>query len=107
MKFIGIGKRTPKTYPFSTQKHAHDIEFRKNRVFCEMHDMEVGTTKMDWELYNKLYELKDKLDDLLEAVCNSRDGRICYLTGPQIGLAKETVLWASETRANTQMSKRG
>ena len=89
-----------KKYPFSVQKHAHDIEFRKNRIWCELHDMEMGETPWDEEVYDKGTELLEALRDLLLAILDSRDGRICYLTGPQIGLAKETVLWAAETRAS-------
>ena len=91
---------TSKLYPFSVQKHAHDIEFRCNRVFCEMHDMEVGETPYEARKYARMSDMRDELDDLLMAVLNSRDGRIAYLTGKQIGLAKETVIWADSERSN-------
>ena len=85
-----------KLYPFSVQKHAHDIEFRLNRVSNEMHDaLEEGKE------FEKFETLHDSLIDLLEAVLNSRDGRIAYLTGKQIGLAKETIAWASNARASS------
>lgn len=87
-----------KLYPFSLQKHAHDIEFRKNRIWCEMRDMEMGDVPWNDALYDKMSTLLDELRDLLTAVLNSRDGRISYLTGQQIGLAKETVLWATSVR---------
>lgn len=90
-----------KYYPFSVQKHAHSIEYRRNRVFCEMRDMEYGETPWNEKQYDQLCELHDQLTDLLEAVLNSRDGRIAYLTGKQIGLAKETVAWASNSRAES------
>jgi len=90
-----------KLYPFSVQKHAHDIEFRKNRVFCEMRDIEMGEAEADEATYNQICDLYDALTDLLQAVMNSRDGRVAYLTGKQIGLAKECVAWASNTRANS------
>lgn len=91
-----------KLYPFSVQKHAHDIEFRRNRVFCQIHDEQCGETEMsEWD-YQQLINLHDRLTDLLNAVLyNSRDGKVAYLTGPQIALAKETVAWASNTRANS------
>lgn len=90
-----------KLYPFSTQKHAHDVEFRRNRVFCILCDARSGEIEMTSDELDKLEDLHDRLTDLLEAVLNSRDGRVCYLTGPQIALAKECVAWAGETRANT------
>ena len=90
----------PKRYPFSTQKHAHDIEFRRNRVKNIMFDMQSGEIPMNESEYEKLDALCDALTDLLSAASNSRDGRIVYLTGPQIGLAKETVLWAADTRGH-------
>jgi hypothetical protein len=43
-----------KLYPFSLQKHAHDIEFRKNRVFNIKCDMESGTVPMDNQKYSSL-----------------------------------------------------
>ena len=92
-----------KTYPFSTQKHAHDIEFYRNRLFNTMHDMESGEIPMDAKRYDRIYEMYNgELEELYNAVCyNTRDGRISYLTGPQIALAKKIVTWASETRANS------
>lgn len=91
-----------KLYPFSVQKHAHDIEFRKNRIFCQIHDVCCGETLMsEWE-YQQLERLYDELATLLNAVLyNSRDGKVVYLTGSQIRLAKETVLWAKSVRANS------
>jgi hypothetical protein len=29
-----------KLYPFSTVKHSHDIEYRRNRVYIEMREQE-------------------------------------------------------------------
>ena len=88
-----------KLYPFSAHKHAHDIEFRKNRIANEVHDMEIGLTEWNDVWYERAQELLDNLRDLLSAVLGScRDGRIAYITGPQIALAKETVLWAAEQR---------
>lgn len=90
-----------KKYPFSVQKHAHDIEFRKNRVFVMIREMEMGETSWDDNMYDGLCAHFDDLTELLEAVLNSRDGRVAYLTGKQIGLAKDCVAWASGVRANS------
>ena len=73
-----------KMYPFSVQKHAHDIEFRRNFVFNRMTDSDYG--------------LHQRLTELLLSVMNSADGRIAWLTGAQIGLANETVAWANDHR---------
>jgi hypothetical protein len=90
--------RILKLYPFSVQNHAHDIEFRKNRVWNEMNDMETGEVPWDDVKYEKMEALLEQLMDLHLAMFNSRDGRIVYLNGRQIGLAKETVLWAANER---------
>ena len=90
-----------KKYPFSVQKHAHDIEFRKNRVWNTLRDMESGDIAWDEKQYDMLLDHLDQLRDLLDAVMNSRDGRIAYLTGKQIALAKDCIAWASGVRANT------
>ena len=90
-----------KLYPFSVQKHAHDIEFRRNRVKNEMYDMESGETEWNSEVYDKMEALEEALTELLLVVMDSRDGRVAWLTGKQIALTKETVAWARESRANS------
>lgn len=90
-----------KKYPFSVQKHAHDIEFRKNRVWCYLREMETGDAPWDDKMYDGLQAHLEDLCELLDAVLSSRDGRIAYLTGKQIGLAKDCIAWASGVRANT------
>lgn len=87
-----------KLYPFSTAKHAHDIEYRRNRVKNELCDYFEGELKLSNKEFNKLCDLAEALNDLLRAVLNSADGKVCYLTGKQIGLAKECVAWASMRR---------
>lgn len=91
---------TVKTYPFSVQKHAHDIELYRNHLYSTMRDMEDGEIAwddkfVDW--YEAFYY--GDLQDLYEMMFSSRDGRVVYLTGKQIGLAKEIVTWASNRRA--------
>lgn len=87
-----------KRYPFNIQKNVHSIEYWRNRVFCEMREaeMDVNVPLAECE---RLEHLHDDLTELLEAALDSRDGRIAYLTGPQIGLAKECVVWADNQRA--------
>lgn len=90
-----------KLYPFSVQKHAHDIEFRKNRVWNTLRDMESGEVPWDDKKYDVLTAHLEEVQDLLDVILSCRNGRVVYLTGEQIGLAKEIVSWASNTRANT------
>lgn len=94
---------TQKLYPFSTRKHAHDIEFYRNRLYNTMCAMERGDMPMDGERYDRIYDFYNgELEELYDAVCfNTRDGIVSYLTGKQIALAKQIVLWASETRAQS------
>lgn len=92
----------PKTYPFSVQKHAHSIELYHNHLFNTMTAMESGEIPMDSVRYDKIHDLYyGELMQLYEAMFNSRDGRVVYLTGKQIELAKKIVVWASERRANS------
>ena len=91
-----------KKYPFSIQKHAHDIEFYRNRLYNTMCDMESGEIPMDAERFDRIYDFyHNELEELYCAMFDSRDGRIVYLTGKQIGLAKRIVFWASEQRAKS------
>ena len=92
-----------KTYPFSVQKHAHDIEFYRNRLFNTMRGMESGEISMDSKRYERICDMYEgPLEELIDAVrFNTSDGIVAYLTGSQIALAKKIVMWASETRANS------
>lgn len=91
-----------KTYPFSVAKHAHDIEFFHNRLYNIMRDMEDGETPMNNELHDKICDLYyGDLQELYLKMFDSRDGRVVFLTGKQIGLAKQIVLWASNSRASS------
>ena len=97
-----------KTYPFSTAKHAHDIEFYVNRLRNMMGDMECGfdsegnDVPWDREKYEAMERAVENpvLRSLRSKMCGAC-GRPVWLTGPEIGLAKEIVGWAGETRAAT------
>lgn len=90
-----------KTYYFSVKKHAHDIEFYRNRLKNIMYAMESGEIPMDGERYDRIYDMyHGELEDLHNAILfGSRDGITAQLTGKQIALAKKIVFWASEERA--------
>ena len=88
-----------KFYPFS-MKHAHSVEYYYNHVKNVMYDMESGEIPMDAARYDRLASFfESKLLPLYTAMFDSRDGRVTYLTGEQIALAKKIVAWASERRA--------
>ena len=90
-----------KTYYFSVRKHAHDIEFYRNRLWNTMHDMESGEIPMDAKRYDRIYNMYyGPLMELSDMMLSTRDGITVQLTGPQIALAKKIVLWSSEERAN-------
>lgn len=89
-----------KLYPFSVQKHAHSVELYYNHVKNTLADMESGEIPMNRARYDQLAGfLDEKLRPLYTSMFDSRDGRLVYLTGEQIGLAKKIVAWASERRA--------
>lgn len=89
-----------KTYYFSVRKHAHDIEFYRNRLWNTMHDMEVGNIPWNQERYDRIEKMYyGELEELHDMMWASRDGITVQLTGKQIALAKKIVFWASEQRA--------
>lgn len=92
----------PKKYAFSVAKHGHDIQFRMDTIFCEMHDMEVGTLPWDERRYERIKRLRERLVYLTSFF----DGPVAHLPAPQYALAKETVFWAAETRAERNAAKR-
>lgn len=91
-------EKKEKKYPFSAAKHAHDIEFYHNRLFNTMCEMESGDIPMDKKKYEWMLDVYDKVDELREQMCGCAP--VVYLTGKQIGLAKQIVMWASEERAS-------
>ena len=89
-----------KTYYFSNTKHAHDIEFYANRLKNTMYSMESGEIPMDEKRYDRIHDMYyGPLMELRDILFGS--GPIAQLTGPQIGLAREIVDWARETRAQS------
>ena len=90
-----------KTYPFSAAKHAHDIELYWNRMRNILDEMLTGEIPMDSARYDAIEKaiedpvFKSLLSKIYSACCRP----VIYLTGPEIGKAKEIVAWASETRA--------
>lgn len=94
-----------KTYFFSVAKHAHDIELYYNRLYNTKCAMEMGEISMDAGEYDRICdELHGRVGELRDMMYQSRDGYTVQLTGPQIGLAKQIVAWAAETRAASLIS---
>ena len=94
-----------KRYPFKWSEHAHDIDLRLHRAWLDMRAMDKGEVPYNEAKYNSLEKLHADLSELYTAgqdYCS--DGRITWFTGQQIGLAKETVLWASHHRAEAMIA---
>lgn len=83
-------------YPFSTHRHSHDIEFRRNHVYNELY--EAQATNADADRIKELGRLHEDLTALLLAILSTYDSRVSWLTGPQFDLAEERVIWARESR---------
>lgn len=93
-----------KMYPFSTVKHAHSIEFFYNRIKNTIDDVRNGELSMNSARFDKMCSFFDgELHDLYLAMFDG-NGRVTYLTGKQLGLAKRIVAWASEQRAASLIS---
>lgn len=64
-----------------------------------MRDADCGVIELDTEDYVALTDCHEALTELLDAICVAQsDGRVVYLTGPRIGLAKDAVFWAAGER---------
>lgn len=80
-----------KKYPFSARKHAHDIDFRRDRCFNEMCKLEIAGK--DVRKHSSLLERLDELRVLLVGGIG-----VVWLTGEQYALAQDCVRWAAENR---------
>lgn len=96
-----------KTYPFSVARNAHNIEFWWHRMRNIMGDMECGFDSegndVPWDAAR--YDAIEKAieDPVFKSLLSKISGPapVVWLTGPEIGKAKEICAWASETRAET------
>ncbi len=80
-----------KKYPFSARKHAHDIDFRRDRCFNEICKLEIACK--DTRKHRILLEQLDTLRNMLVG-----DIGVVWLTGEQYALAQDCVRWAVENR---------
>lgn len=93
----GVKDMSVKKYPFNAEKHAHDIEFRRNRAYNERSDKQYNGT-LTAEEDEQYTALIDALDEL-SLIFLYRDYRgIVWLTGKEYGLARECVGWAESMR---------
>lgn len=83
-----------KMYPFSGTKHAHDIEFRRNRISNEIHDY---LMKPEIDKSFDIVRATALLDQLTELLSYMHEG-VCMIPGNLYGLANETVAWAEAER---------
>ena len=82
-----------KLYPFSTAKHAHDIEYYVNTLWNKVYDLDDN----DEEYYKLMKEIVkvNELRTIMSGAC----GRPVWFTGKQIAFAKQICGWASGRRA--------
>lgn len=98
-------KEGNKLYPFSLEKNAHNVEFRYNRISCVLDDMYMGEIEATSEEIDKLEAEKEKVFEVYNMMFGAGSS-IIWLTGKQYNVARECVIWATETRAETQIQKR-
>lgn len=80
-----------KKYPFSMARNAHHLERAYNHLFREyIYPDNVSPEKKAWA-----QDMRNKIAHILSTF---HDGKIAYLTGPEIGFAKDIVAWAEDFR---------
>lgn len=94
---LRINGNGEKMYPFSFQKHGHDIEFRINRLYLSLRDMEDHETPWDDKAYDQMVAEKESLEEAL-GYC---DGPVSFIPGRLYGAVKDAIFWAGNTRAQT------
>lgn len=86
-----------KRYPWNAERNAHNVVFRKNRAWNELAEEE-GNGTLTAAKRARYEEVIDKCNEVL-GMCINRDHRgIVWLTGAQIGWAKECTCWAVAQR---------
>ncbi len=94
---VRVSRSGEKMYPFSFQKHGHDIEFRINRLYLTIRDMEDHETPWDEAAYDQMVSEKENLEEVL-GYC---DGPVSFIPGRLYGTVKDAIFWAGNTRAET------
>ena len=91
-----------KFYPFSFEKHGHDIEFRKNRLYLEICRMRDGEVPFDDVRYDMIEKEIDQLSEILD-YCR---GPVSPIPGRLYGVAKDACAFSSEARAAACIEKK-
>lgn len=79
-------------YKANANKWAHVVENRIVWVENKQHDAIMDNLEWDFDKAEKLItELNSLLNSMLSNIVNKNG--LCLLTGPEIGLLKETQLW--------------
>lgn len=95
LKTAIINGKQVKLYPaFNTERHAHDIEYRYNKVSNELYDACISKESTVQQV-ERLEKLQDELSEILHWVSYP----LTYLPYDLYKVAKETIVWASEARA--------
>lgn len=90
-----------KKYPFSADKHAHDIELVANRSYNLAQE---ALERQDYDEYERLMEMHEKADDVLLAIQSCMiNYKVAMLDGETLGKAKEMVSIASAIRDKATM----
>ena len=101
MKKAGNSPAGQKKYPFSADKHAHDIELVANRSFNLAQE---ALDRKDYDEYDRLMEMHEKADEVLMAIQSGMvNYKVAMLDGETLGKAKEMVSIASAIRDKATM----
>lgn len=93
IKYTTINGKQVKLYPaFRTESHAHDIEFRRNRVMNELDDKRDSLSS---EQYGRMEQLVDDLTEILGYISFP----VTFLPYNLYQVARETINWAAEARS--------
>ena len=100
IKTTVIDGKTVKLYPaFNTEAHAHDIEYRRNRLSNEIY----ATLFPDWDTEGRYTPIKDldkaeQLEQDLTEILGWLDWPVTYLPYNLYSIARETITWAGCAR---------
>lgn len=79
-----------KKYPFSAQKHAHDIDMAYNA--CRARITPGGPNDPeDIDRFNRVL-------DLYTEIIDSSNGKVAWISGKNYALANQIIAWAAERR---------
>lgn len=84
-----------KTYPFSTRKNQHHIEYFRNWCYNNKDNPEYSV-----ERQSHIESCYETATDLLLSIQDNMDRRtgVSYLTGEEYAIAKKIIAWAETKR---------